>query len=213
MAKRGLTRLYDKTGMTTIRYALKHKPMITSLLTDEDMDDLLATSSNISFLLAGDIFSLEKMVARVRDAGKLVFVHFDLIAGIGKDNAGVRFLADQVGADGIVTTRSNIVLASKRHNMMTVQRLFALDSVSIDNGMRVIKTTQPDAIEVLPGIVVPRIIERIHREIDVPVIAGGLITDLFDVEAALACGAVGISTSAKKLWQWQDERLVKNKSQ
>lgn len=190
----------------TIRYALKNKPVITSLVADEALEPLLKTSSNIAFILAGDIFSVEKKVEKIKEAGKLAFVHFDLIAGIGKDQMGVRYLAEKIGADGVVTTRSNIILAGKRHGMLTVQRLFAFDSVSIDNGIKVIKSTQPDAIEVLPGMVIPRIIQRIHKELDLPVIAGGLITDLQDLEAALDCGAIGISTSAKKLWQWQDNK-------
>lgn len=196
----------DRSGVETIRYALKGKPVITSLVTHEDLDPILKTSSNIAFILAADIFSLEETVEHIKDAGKLVFVHFDLIAGIGKDQMGVRFLADKIGVDGLVTTRSSIILTAKRHGMITVQRLFAFDSVSIDNGIKVIKSTQPAAIEVLPGMVVPRIIHRIEKELDLPVIAGGLITEMVDLEAALACGAIGISTSAKKLWQWQDER-------
>lgn len=190
----------------TIRYALKHKPVITSLVANDALEPLLKTSSHISFILAGDIFSVERTVEKIKDAGKLAFVHFDLIAGIGKDQMGVRYLADKIGADGVVTTRSNIITAGKRLGMLTVQRLFAFDSVSIDNGIKVIKSTQPHAIEVLPGMVVPRIIDRIHKELDIPVIAGGLITDMYDLEAALESGAIGISTSAKKLWQWQDDK-------
>lgn len=196
----------NRTGIETIRYALRNKPVITSLVANEALGPMLKTSSNIAFILAGDIFSLEKTVEEIKDAGKLAFVHFDLIAGIGKDQMGVRFLADKVGADGVVTTRSNIILAAKRYGLLTVQRLFAFDSVSIDNGIKVISSTQPDAIEVLPGMVIPRIIKRIRKELDLPVIAGGLITDLADLEEALSCGAIGISTSSGKLWQWQDDK-------
>src|SRR5690625_1065761 len=91
-----------------IRYALKNKPVIASLVDDEALRPLLETSSNMAFILSGDIFSLEKTVEKIKAAGKLVFVHFDLIAGIGKDQMGVRYLADKIGVDGLVTTRSNI---------------------------------------------------------------------------------------------------------
>ena len=148
-------------------------------------------------------------VAKIQEAGKLAFVHFDLIAGIGKDQMGVRFLAHKIGADGLVTTRSNIILTAKQHHLLTIQRLFAFDSVSIDNGIKVIKGTQPDAIEVLPGMVVPRIVDRITMKLDLPIIAGGLITELTDVETALKCGAIGISTSTQQLWQWQEREIVK----
>ena len=145
-----------RTGSDTIRYALKDKPVITSLVANGDLDALLNTSSTIAFVLVGDIFSIERTVAKIQEAGKPAFVHFDLIAGIGKDQMGVRFLAHKIGADGLVTTRSNIILTAKQHHLLTIQRLFAFDSVSIDNGIKVIKGTQPVAIEVLPGMVVPR---------------------------------------------------------
>lgn len=194
----------SRAGSRSIQYALKNRPIITSLVDKEDLKAILETTSNIVFILTGDIFSLERNVKQVKDAGKLAFVHFDLIDGIGKDQVGVRYFANKIGVDGIVTTRSNIISASKRYGLGTVQRLFAFDSVSIDNGVKVIRSTQPDAIEVLPGMVVPRIINKIRRELDIPVIAGGLITDVHDLEAALKSGAIGISTSSKKLWQWQD---------
>ena len=43
--------------METIRYALKNKPIITSLVDDNDLGQLLETSSNLAFILSGDISS------------------------------------------------------------------------------------------------------------------------------------------------------------
>lgn len=83
--------------------------------------------------------------------------------------------------------------------------MFVFDSVSLDNGIKMTKSSQPDAIEVLPGMVCSRIMKRIRAEVDVPVIAGGLMTDLEDFNAALGSGVIGISTSSKELWRWQDE--------
>ena len=71
-----------------------------------------------------------------------------------------------------------------------------------------IKASNPDAIEVLPGMVCQRIMERIRAEVDVPVIAGGLMIDLEDFDTALKSGVIGISTSSKELWRWQDEHMV-----
>ena len=71
-----------------------------------------------------------------------------------------------------------------------------------------IKASNPDAIEVSPGMVCQRIMERIRAEVDVPVIAGGLMIDLEDFDTALKSGVIGISTSSKELWRWQDEHMV-----
>ncbi|WP_068773407.1 glycerol-3-phosphate responsive antiterminator [Paenibacillus sp. FJAT-26967] len=187
-----------------VAYCLKKKPVITSLMNAEELPALLQTSSNIVFILKSDIFMIESIVEKIREAGKLSFVHFDLIDGIGKDKAGVAYMAEKIGIDGIVTTKNNIIAEGKKYGLITVQRLFVFDSVSLDNGIRMTKSSQPDAIEVLPGMVCSRIMKRIRSEVDVPVIAGGLMTDLEDFNEALKSGVIGISTSSKELWKWQD---------
>jgi glycerol uptake operon antiterminator len=170
-----------------LAYCLKRKPVITSLVNKEELPSILQSTSNIVFVLKSDIFSIEPIVEQIREAGKLSFIHFDLIDGIGKDKMGVTYMAEKIGIDGIVTTKSSIITEGKKHGLMTIQRL-----------------SQPDAIEVLPGMVCSRIMQRIRDEVDVPVIAGGLMVDLSDLEAALKSGAIGISTSSKELWKWQD---------
>lgn len=193
------------TGIVTIRYALKNKPVITSIVSDGDIDAILQTTSNIVFLLTGNIFTLRSITERIQESGKLIFIHFDLVEGLGRDAESVRYLSEIIGIDGIVTTRSNIIQVAQKLGLITIQRLFVFDSVSLDNGIRIIKSSQPDAIEVLPGIVVPRVIKKLRREIDLPVIAGGLMVGLDDLSSALDAGAIGISTSSKELWDWQDQ--------
>ena len=193
-------------NVQTISYALRNKPVITSIVSDQDLEHVLQTTSTIVFLLTGNIFTLKKITEHVQKAGKLMFVHFDLVEGMGKDAESVRYLAEVIKADGIVTTRSNIILTAQKCGLMTIQRLFVFDSVSLDNGIKIVKSSKPDAVEVLPGIVVPRVMNRLRQEIGLPVIAGGLISELEDLECALAHGAIGVSTSSKVLWKWQDEQ-------
>lgn len=194
-------------GAQRITYCLKRKPIITSLMNADELPSVLATESNIVFILRTDIFNIESIVEQIQEAGKLSFVHFDLIEGIGKDRAGVTYLAEKVGIDGIVTTKNTIIVEAKKLGLLTVQRLFVFDSVSLDNGIKMIKASNPDAIEVLPGMVCERIMDRIRAEVDVPVIAGGLMIDLEDFDTALKSGVIGISTSSKELWRWQDEHM------
>ncbi|MFX3635500.1 MAG: glycerol-3-phosphate responsive antiterminator [Candidatus Pristimantibacillus sp.] len=188
-------------------YCLKRKPIITSLVNKEELPNILQSTSNIVFILKSDIIAIESIVEQIRDAGKLSFIHFDLIDGIGKDKMGVAYMAEKIGIDGIVSTKSTIITEAKKYGLMTVQRLFVFDSVSLDNGIKMTKVSQPDAIEVLPGMVCSRIMKRIRSEVDVPVIAGGLMVDLHDLETALNNGVIGISTSSKELWSWQDANV------
>jgi glycerol uptake operon antiterminator len=189
----------------TIQYALKKKPVISSIISDDDYEIILKSTSNIVFFEYGNIFTLKDLVAKFKDIGKLVFVHIDLIDGIGKDGYGIKYLADYIGVDGIVTIRSNLISMAKQSNLIAVQRCFILDSASLEKSIKVIKSSQPDVIELLPGLVIPKVFQKIRSEVAIPIIAGGLITDKFDLDVALTNGAIGVSTSSKELWKWQDE--------
>lgn len=65
----------------------------------------------------------------------------------------------------------------------------------MESGLRNVARTRPDAVEVLPGVL-PDQITRVADAIEVPLIAGGLITRMEQVNAALEAGALGVSTSS-----------------
>jgi len=49
-----------------------------------------------------------------------------------------------------------------------------IDKSAIQKGIEMSWTCKPDAIEVLPGLM-PNIIDKLTRQVDFPIIAGGLI--------------------------------------
>lgn len=63
-----------------------------------------------------------------------------------------------------------------------------------------IETAQPDYIELLPGII-PSMIQEIYERTQIPVITGGLVRTVDNIEEALAGGAIAVTTSNKKLWE------------
>ena len=154
---------------------------------------------NIVFLLKGDISNIAGIVDRFRSADKCVFVHMDLIEGFSKDAIAIRYFHDSIKPDGIITTKGNLIRIAKNNGIFIIQRLFALDSLSLASGIESLHTTKPEAIEILPGIM-PKVIKEIHGQIRIPVIAGGLIRDKEDVIDCLNAGALGVSTSKKELW-------------
>jgi glycerol uptake operon antiterminator len=109
-------------------------------------------------------------------------------------------LARESQVDGIITTKSNLVANAKRDGLSTIQRIFVLDSESLAGGLHVISNSKPDAVEILPGLIVPKTIKRIRERTSIPIIAGGLITSPQEIEEILASGAVGISTTSHSLF-------------
>lgn len=84
--------------------------------------------------------------------------------------------------------------------LLTVQRVFIIDSLSIETAVKASQMINPDAIEIMPGIM-PRIISKLSSSMDVPVIVGGLVSEKEDVTTALKSGALGVSTSSSKIWE------------
>ena len=141
--------------------------------------------------------TVEAQIRRAHEKGKAIFVHIDLIRGIGKDRCGVEYLA-ALGADGIISTRAGLIKNAKELGVIAVQRYFAIDSQGIESIREMIGATRPDFIEILPGVI-NKVIARFASE-EVPVIAGGLIETKAEVMAALGCGAVAVSTGTQELW-------------
>ncbi len=83
----------------------------------------------------------------------------------------------------------------------TVLRYFILDSMALVNIEKQQRTgALPDVIEILPGIVAPRVIRRIVAMSRTPVVCGGLIQCREDVMHALGSGASAISTTSSEVW-------------
>jgi len=177
---------------------LKQNTIIAAIKNIKDVDLVLDRDVKVVFLLCGGILNIKDTVKRIKNKGKRVFAHIDLVEGLGKDEEAVRFLK-YVGVDGIITTKPTLIRAIKNENLIAIQRIFLLDSRSLETGIKNILEDRPNAVEIMPGLAY-KVIKKIHRHINVPVIAGGLILDKSDIENALSSGAVGISTSSRDLW-------------
>ncbi|MGD0265659.1 MAG: glycerol-3-phosphate responsive antiterminator [Candidatus Methylomirabilota bacterium] len=183
---------------------LKSRPVIAGLRDSAQVEAAIRHGVGVLFILGEDIFALQNSVTKAHAERRLIFAHMDLIKGVGRDEAGVRFLAKHVGVDGILTTRSNLISPAKREGLIAVQRLFVLDSESMAAGLPTVEKAAPDAVEVLPGVILPTIAQELAaRGALPPLIAGGLIRTATQVEAVLAAGAVAVSTSQVSLWGYR----------
>lgn len=188
--------------------ALRGNPVIAAYRSVESARLRELDRIRVVFILGGTIFDLPGIVEEARGTGKLLLVDIDLLKGIGKDGPGVRFLAKESHVDGVITTRSNLIKSIQKEGLIAVQRLFVLDSESLAGGLGVIEKSAPDAVEVLPGLILPKIMQRIRTATSVPVIAGGLITEEDEVRRILDSGALGVSTTSHHLFGMSSRRTV-----
>lgn len=175
---------------------LEENPIIASVH-EESFEDVLLSPPDVIFLLGGSLLTVDEKIKAAKKAGKKIFVHIDLADGIGKDKAGIGYLA-RCGADGIISTRANLIRIAKDFGMLTVQRFFVYDTQGVDSINEILYNSSPDVVEIMPGVI-GKIIE-LFSSVGVPLIAGGLIETKAEVTTALNLGAFAVSTGKKELW-------------
>ncbi|TCI39782.1 MULTISPECIES: glycerol-3-phosphate responsive antiterminator [unclassified Exiguobacterium] len=178
----------------------ENQSILPALRDMRDVEIFLESEFAIGVLLEIHISRLDAVFRLLETHGKQVFVHLDLIQGLKADEFATEYICQSYKPYGIISTKGNVILKAKQKQVKTVQRLFLIDSSSLEKSYRLINRTQPDYIEVLPGLV-PKYIRLVKEQTGIPVFAGGLITSLDEVEQALAAGATVVTTSDQTLWR------------
>ena len=172
--------------------------IIAAVRSDEELKTALKSEVNIIFMLSPNISDIKKQADLVHSAGKKIFIHLDLAGGIGKDEYGIRYVKEQ-GIDGIISTRTNIIKMAKKEGLFTVQRFFLVDSQSVATTIETAKTSKADMIEIMPGTL-SKIIIKLKDELKTPIVAGGLIERVEEINEAISCGATAISSGKQEFW-------------
>lgn len=191
-----------RKGGTAMRHpmmsVLEQNPVLPAAKDAGRLEACLAQPAGVVFLLCGDILNIDRLIDRVHQAGKYAVVHADLVAGLAPREIAVDFL-HRCGADGIISTRPMLLRRGRELGLLTVLRVFAIDSKAVSNLGRETEGGMPDVIEILPGTLC-KVLRRLSRELPVPLIAGGLLSDKADVLASLGAGALCVSASDESLW-------------
>lgn len=157
----------------------------------------LRSPCEIIFHLNASLPEIKSVIDEAHACGKRIFIHIDLADGIGKDKTGVEYLA-ACGADGIISTRAQLIRFAADSGLLTVQRFFALDSKGLEAIEEMLESVKPDLIEIIPGVI-GKVIKRFSAG-NTHVIAGGLIETKAEVTDALSHGADAVSTGMTELW-------------
>src|SRR5437660_9546902 len=145
--------------------AFRRLPVAAVIRRGEELPRALASQVPAVFFLRAPAFHLGPLVWAVQARGKLAFVHVDLIAGLGKDRAGIAFLAREIGVNGIITSHSGLVAAAKAERVIAVQRLLLYDDLGLSSALAALDQARPDIVEVLPGVIFPLVVNEIRSRL------------------------------------------------
>jgi len=190
--------------MKELEALLIENPVIAAIRDEKDLEKVIHSKVLIVFVLYGSIVSLKKICERLKAAGKIVFVHVDLIEGLKGDYSGLLFIKQCGEPYGIISTRPTSIKNGKKLGFFVIQRIFVVDSLSLETGIRNIQAVLPDAVEVMPGVA-SKIIKSMESAVRVPIIAGGLIETKKDIMESISAGAMAISTTKQELWSLSEE--------
>ncbi|MFC7442994.1 glycerol-3-phosphate responsive antiterminator [Laceyella putida] len=165
----------------------------------KDFEKLLESAYEYIVMLDCHIAQLPPLMRLAHQHQKKVILHVDLIQGLKNDEYAAEFLCQMVKPAGLISTRTPVVQVAKKRRIIAIQRVFLLDTHALQTSYRLLESSQPDYIEVLPGVI-PHVIREVVEETKIPILAGGLIRTKRELDQALQAGAVAITTSNKKLW-------------
>ncbi|QCT03353.1 GlpP [Paenibacillus algicola] len=166
----------------------------------KELERILESPYACGVLLDTQMSRLGQLYRLIRQTQKSMLLHADLIQGLKNDEYAADYLCQEIRPDGLISTRSSVIMKAKQKGITAIQRVFMLDTLALEKSYALLEKTQPDYIEVLPGAM-PHMIEEVRLRTGIPVIAGGLIRSPQQVEEAIRAGARAVTTSSRELFQ------------
>ncbi|MCC8126938.1 MAG: glycerol-3-phosphate responsive antiterminator [Clostridiales bacterium] len=178
---------------------LEDSPVIAAVKDEEGLKRSFESECGIIFILYGNICNITQIVRQVKEQNKIAIVHADLVLGFAPKEVSIDFIHQNTGADGIISTKPQLVKRASELGMLGILRAFMIDSMAMGTTKKQISAYRPDMLEILPGVI-PTVIAQIRECTDIPIIASGLITDKKEIMQAFDAGADAISTTRQDLW-------------
>ncbi|HEY1730196.1 MAG TPA: glycerol-3-phosphate responsive antiterminator [Terriglobales bacterium] len=189
-----------RESMQRFSLLLDRTRIIPAVRSTEFLELSSMAPGKIVYFLFGNPENTAEMMERIAGAGKVPIVNIDLAAGLSRDQAAVSYLAHRQ-VQGIISTHPEPLRAARDLGLFAIKRTFLLDSAAVESAVRSLEQFMPDALEVLPGMAAPHIIRRLQEMYPaLPVIAGGLITTLREIETLVDLGIHAVSVSDHRLW-------------
>lgn len=177
---------------------LRSYPLILGIDSQERLEKALQHEARIVLTLGGTVGGITQDIKRLKDAGKFVILDIDLVDGLAARPSGVDFLLQIPGIDAILSTKASLLRYASGSGMMTIHRMFIVDSAAFRSIESQRRTSASDIVNIQPGW--PKVIEWVHNQGIGPIIASGLVCDWQSVEGCLSAGAAGFCTTDDAIW-------------
>ncbi len=179
---------------------IEENPIIAAVRQQYDFEVALESAVTTIFLLNEDMLNAKELIERIKAKGKNVLFNVDSPKNFEKGREAVDYICDTIRPDGIITSESNNIKYAKEKGMFSILKLSLVDSLSYETAVNAALSDKPDMIEILPGII-PKVLKQYCSQVNIPVIAGGLIDSKEDIVNIIRAGALGAAAGKKELWE------------
>ncbi len=179
--------------MSLLYESLSQYPIIAEANHTRGFESALNSICQNIFLMRSNIFTIKDLSVKAKENHKNLFIFLDSMEGYMKNSWGLEFILKNIALDGIISSNPNILKQSKEMGVFCLGYYPIYNEISIENALNEIKETRPHGIIMLPGILIETI-SLFSKEINVPVIASGLMSSPILIKNSLKAGALGACT-------------------
>ncbi len=155
--------------------------------------------------LYGDVVNIIDIIEKLREAGKIVMVNIDLIAGFAPKTSVIDYIEKFTHAEIVVSQRASLLRYAKDRGFITMHRFFIVDSHAYRCIGKQLKISRADLVNIAPGW--SQVIAWAVEQYDINVVASGLITTLETVNDNLKAGAIAICSTNKDVWKLPTDKV------
>lgn len=181
-----------------VKDILKVSPLIAAAKI-QDLREAVNSNVGAVILMEAKLNELLEEEFRELKRKKPIFIHIDLLKGLSNDKEAIEFIKKYVNPAGIVSTKSYVIKSAKKKGLIAIQRIFLIDTKSLNSAIESVKENNPDIVEVMPALA-HSIAKSIKELTNKPVIMAGLVENEKQILDGLNSGADGVSFGKKNLW-------------
>ncbi len=179
---------------------LDQQSIIPAISNHQDLKRFLALPLVYGILMNFQLAQLPDLVNTMKQAGKKVLIHSELIRGLSSDEYGAIYLIQALGVDGIISSKPKVIEICRKRKVIGIFRFFLKDSISLAQSIDLARKVDPDYIEVLPAYGVA-LIPELNKHLTAKVLLGGLIQSRMQIDDCLRQGAMAVTTSNAAFWE------------
>lgn len=152
----------------------KLPPIIPSIWTIAQREAAMVSPHSLVHVAGGKLGTIETFIQPLKRAGKNLWVHVDMIAGLKMDVEGLSVIEKLVNPQAIVTSNLSLAGMARKMNKPVVLRVFLHDTQSLQSSLSAIYRIRPNVVCCMPAIVFPYVRQELST-LGIPILVAGLV--------------------------------------